>query len=82
MQTYTVDTYTRFAASAMAAVSVLRSIAAFAFPLFAPYLYDALKYGWGNSLLAFISIAIGFPAPIFLWVYGERLRKASPYATG
>ncbi|KAJ5081221.1 MFS multidrug transporter [Penicillium angulare] len=82
MQTYTVDTYTKFAASAMASVSVLRSICAFAFPLFAPYLYNALDYGWGNSVLAFISIAIGFPVPIFLWVFGERLRKASPYAAG
>lgn len=38
MQTYIVDTYTKFAASAMAAVSVLRSLAAFGFPLFAPYI--------------------------------------------
>jgi len=82
MQTYIVDTYTQFAASAMAAVSVLRSLAAFGFPLFAPYIYNALRYGWGNSLLAFISIGIGIPAPIFLWKFGEKLRKASPYATG
>lgn len=82
MQTYIVDTYTKFAASAMAAVFVLRSLAAFGFPLFAPYMYDALRYGWGNSLLAFISIVIGIPAPIFLWKFGEKLRRASPYATG
>lgn len=82
MQTYIVDAYTRFAASALAAISVLRSLAAFGFPLFAPYIYDALQYGWGNSLLAFISIGIGIPAPIFLWMFGERLRRASPYAAG
>lgn len=82
MQTYIVDTYTQFAASAMAVVSVLRCIAAFGFPLFAPYMYDSLHYGWGNSLLAFISMVIGIPAPIFLWKFGERLRKASPYAAG
>lgn len=82
IQTYLVDTYTRFAASALAAAAMLRSLAGFAFPLFAPYMYDKLHYGWGNSLLGFISVAIGIPAPIFLWKFGERLRKASPYAVG
>lgn len=82
MQTYLVDTYTLYAASALAAVSVLRSLAAFGFPLFAPYIYKSLDYGWGNSVLAFISIGIGIPAPIFLWRFGEKLRKASPYAAG
>ncbi|KAJ5563999.1 hypothetical protein N7513_000241 [Penicillium frequentans] len=82
MQTYIVDTYTRYAASALAAVSVLRSLAAFGFPLFAPYMYNDLSYGWGNSVLAFISLGIGIPAPIFLWKYGEKLRNHSPYATG
>ena len=82
MQTYIVDTYTQFAASALAAVSVLRSLAAFGFPLFAPYMYSDLHYGWGNSVLAFISLGIGIPAPFFLWKFGEKLRKASPYAAG
>lgn len=80
MQTYIVDTYTKYAASALAAVSVLRSLCAFGFPLFGPYMYDDLEYGWGNSVLAFISIGIGVPAPIILWKFGEKLRKASPYA--
>ncbi|KAH1335533.1 hypothetical protein KXX35_006063 [Aspergillus fumigatus] len=82
IQTYMVDTYTRFAASALAAVAFLRCICGFAFPLFAPYMYNALHYGWGNSLLAFVSIGLGIPAPIFLWKYGEILRKRSPYAAG
>lgn len=82
MQTYLVDTYTLYAASALAAVSVLRSLAAFGFPLFAPYIYKSLGYGWGNIVLAFISIGIGIPAPVFLWRLGEKLRKASPYAAG
>lgn len=82
MQTYMVDTYTRFAASALAAGAFLRSLAGFGFPLFAPYMYDALHYGWGNSVLAFVSIAIGVPAPIFLWKYGAKLRGKSTYAAG
>ncbi|EAW08799.1 putative MFS multidrug transporter [Aspergillus clavatus NRRL 1] len=82
IQTYLVDTYTRFAASALAAVAFLRCLCGFGFPLFAPYMYNALHYGWGNSLLAFVSIVLGIPAPIFLWKYGEALRKRSPYAAG
>lgn len=82
IQTYIVDSYTRFAASALAAATVLRSLAGFGFPLFAPSLYEALDYGWGNSLLAFIAIGIGGPAPFLLARYGEKLRKMSPYAAG
>jgi multidrug resistance protein len=82
MQTYMVDTYTRFAASALAAGAFLRSLAGFGFPLFAPYMYQSLHYGWGNSVLAFVAIAFGIPAPIFLWKYGELLRKKSTFAAG
>ncbi|BCS17756.1 MFS transporter [Aspergillus puulaauensis] len=81
-QTYLIDSYTRFAASALAATSFLRSICGFAFPLFAPYMYDALQFGWGNSLLGFISLGLGILAPIFLWKFGGALRKRSPYAAG
>jgi MFS family permease len=82
IQTYLVDTYTRYAASALAAAVVLRSLAGFGFPLFAPYMYSALGYGWGNSLMAFVGVAIGFPAPLLLWKYGARLRELSPFAAG
>ncbi|KAI9037722.1 putative phenol monooxygenase [Aspergillus affinis] len=82
IQTYMVDAYTRFAASALATAAFLRSLAGFGFPLFAPYMYDGLNYGWGNSLLAFVSLALGIPAPLFLWRYGEKLRKMSPFAAG
>ncbi|KAI4095096.1 MAG: hypothetical protein LQ339_007359 [Xanthoria mediterranea] len=82
VQTYLVDAYTRFAASAIAAATVLRSLAGFGFPLFAPYMYDKLDYGWGNSLLGFLAVGLGLPAPILLWTYGETLRKKSPFAAG
>ncbi|KIW09458.1 uncharacterized protein PV09_00338 [Verruconis gallopava] len=82
MQTYIVDSYTRYAASGVAAAVVLRSLAGFGFPLFAPYLYSNLGYGWGNSLLGFVAIGIGIPAPFFFWFYGEKLRARSQYAAG
>ncbi|RWA14779.1 hypothetical protein EKO27_g355 [Xylaria grammica] len=82
LQTFLVDTYTRFAASAVSAGTVFRSLAGFGFPLFAPSLYDRLGYGWGNTLLALLGVALGFPGPFLLWKYGERLRKRSPFAAG
>lgn len=82
IQTYIVDTYTRYAASAIAAVVVLRSAGGFGFPLFAPVMYRALGQGWGNSVLGFVGVAIGLPAPLLLWFYGERIRSRSTFSAG
>ncbi|KAI9780537.1 MAG: hypothetical protein M1839_006655 [Geoglossum umbratile] len=82
IQAYIVDSYTRYAASAIGAATVLRSLAGFGFPLFAPRLYHVLGYGWGNSLLGFLGIVLGLPAPVLLWKFGERLRAKSPFAAG
>ncbi|CAI7654373.1 unnamed protein product [Penicillium bialowiezense] len=82
MQTYIVDSYQTYAASAMAACAVLRSLCGFGFPLFAPYMYNSLGYGWGTSVLAFITMAIGWGAPFAFWHFGPRLRAMSRYASG
>ncbi|KAF1841382.1 putative MFS multidrug transporter [Cucurbitaria berberidis CBS 394.84] len=82
IQTYLVDSYTRYAASAIAAATVLRSLAGFGFPLFAPAMYRALDFGWGNSLLGFVAIALGVPAPFMLWKFGATLRAKSKFAAG
>ena len=74
IQGYLVDTYTRYAASAVGATTILRSIAGFGFPLFAPDLYNNLGYGKGNTVLAAVGIVIGWPAPFLLWKYGQYLR--------
>lgn len=80
--TYLIDCYTHFAASAIAAAVVLRSFAGFGLPLVAPSMYNKLGYGWGNSLLAFLAICLGIPAPFLLWKYGPVLRNQSKYAAG
>ncbi|KAG1724529.1 MFS polyamine transporter [Suillus lakei] len=66
IQTYIVDCFTLHAASALAAVSFLRSLAGFGFPLFAPAMYKALGFGKGDTILAVVAIVIGCPAYVFI----------------
>ncbi|KAL9621746.1 MAG: hypothetical protein Q9160_003864 [Pyrenula sp. 1 TL-2023] len=82
VQTYLVDAYTRYAASAIGAVTVLRSLCGFGFPLFAPTMYEKLGYGWGNSALGFVALVVGLPSPALMYWFGERLRRRSPFAAG
>lgn len=67
------DTFELYAASALAANTVVRSIMATVLPLAAPSLYQALGMGWGNSLLAFLALAM-VPVPLLLMKYGETIR--------
>ncbi|KAF2725432.1 MFS general substrate transporter [Polychaeton citri CBS 116435] len=73
INTYLIDTFTMYAASAMAANTILRSIFGAVFPLFALKMYNALGLGWGNSLIAFISLAL-CPVPFLFYAYGEKIR--------
>ncbi|KAE8362914.1 major facilitator superfamily domain-containing protein [Aspergillus caelatus] len=73
MQVYVIDSYAEYAASGLAAAVLLRNIAAFGIPLFAPYMFASLHYGWGNSVLAFPSVVIGIPSPFLFWIYRKRI---------
>lgn len=37
-------------------------------------MYETLNYGWGNTLLGFLSLAF-VPAPMFFYKYGGWLRS-------
>ncbi|GEQ68973.1 hypothetical protein JCM33374_g2643 [Metschnikowia sp. JCM 33374] len=74
LQSYLIDMNPAFAASSIAAASMFRFFLGFVFPLFAHAMYDKLGYGWGNSLCAFLAIALGIPFPFLCYKYGERLR--------
>ena len=75
VSTYLVDAYTTYAASAMAANTVFRSLAGALLPLAGPKMYERLGLGWGNSLLGFIALAL-CPLPVIFYVYGERIRTS------
>jgi hypothetical protein len=72
-----VDTFTIYAASALASNTVVRSIFGAVLPLCGLKMYDKLGLGWGNSLLGFIAVAM-IPASFLLLKYGEALRKRFP----
>lgn len=74
LQMYLVDAYTIYAASALAANTVVRSTAGAVLPLAGLEMYEKLGIGWGNSLLGFISLAL-VPIPFLILKYGETLRK-------
>ncbi|KAJ5638455.1 hypothetical protein N7528_000845 [Penicillium herquei] len=71
--TYLVDSYLRYAASVTAANTALRSLVGALLPLAGPSMYDTLGLGWGNSLLAFIALAM-CSVPFLFWKYGATIR--------
>ncbi|OBT63065.1 hypothetical protein VE03_07439 [Pseudogymnoascus sp. 23342-1-I1] len=73
IQMYMVDAFTIFAASALAANTVIRCILGAVLPLAGQDMYDTLGLGWGNSLLAFVALAFIW-VPWWLSVWGEKLR--------
>ncbi|KAL2811431.1 major facilitator superfamily domain-containing protein [Aspergillus granulosus] len=81
LQTYVVDSYTQHAASGIAAITVFRSFIGALLPLAGPSMYEALGYGWGNSLLGFLALAM-VPVPIGFYLFGRRLRRKFTVNTG
>ncbi|KAN0117373.1 putative caffeine resistance protein 5 [Hyaloscypha variabilis] len=76
---YLGDAYPDYAASVYAGNDFMRSSFGAGFPLFAAAMYNNLGVGWASSLLGFLSIAF-IPIPFVLYIYGERIRKASKRA--
>jgi len=77
IQNYLIDAFGSYAASALAANTLLRSIVGGLLPLAGLKMYDALGLGWGNSLIGFLSLAM-IPIPFAFYKYGEVIRKKYP----
>ncbi|OJJ03917.1 hypothetical protein ASPVEDRAFT_54208 [Aspergillus versicolor CBS 583.65] len=76
---YLIDSYTIFAASVLAANSVMRSGFGAIFPLFTTYMYDGLGIHWASSIPAFLTLAC-VPFPLVLYKKGKIIRKRCKYA--
>jgi multidrug resistance protein len=74
VQNYYIDSFSTYAASAIAGGSVFRSVVGGVVPLFAPKLFDKLGYGWGISCFGFIAVLIA-PSPLLFYYFGERVRE-------
>jgi hypothetical protein len=59
--------------SQTAASTALRSLVGAVLPLAGPSIYSALGLGWGNSLLAFIALALCV-VPLLFARYGAAIR--------
>ncbi|PLB52330.1 MFS general substrate transporter [Aspergillus steynii IBT 23096] len=77
IMTYIVDAFSVYSASALAANGLVRGIAGGLLLLGGPKLFERLGYGWGGTLLGFLSVAFG-GASLALWTFGKALRTRFP----
>jgi hypothetical protein len=78
--TYFIEAYPKYVASAIAGSTLLRSIGGAVLPLAGPSLFDHLGQGWGNTLLAAISLLV-CPMTVLLYKYSGMLRAKSSFGT-
>ncbi|KAI1259796.1 major facilitator superfamily domain-containing protein [Xylariaceae sp. FL1019] len=76
---YLVDTFTMYAASAIAANTFLRSCFATAFPLIIMPIYRNIGIGPGASIFAAFSTLL-LPVPFVFYIYGRRIRAGSKWS--
>ena len=76
---YLIDAYTIYAASVLAANSVLRSTFGAVFPLFTTYMYANLGIHWASSIPAFLALAC-VPFPFLFFKYGPAIRMRCKFA--
>jgi MFS family permease len=72
---YLIDTFQKYAASAVAANTFLRSVFAGAFPLFISPMLHHMGIGWGVSVFGFFAVAL-IPIPFLFFVFGKRIRAS------
>lgn len=77
IQTYVIDCYPTYAASANAVMTATRSLVGALLPLAGPKMFETLGLGWGNSLLGFLALAF-VPIPIVFNKYGKSIREKFP----
>lgn len=76
--TYLVDSFDEFSASALAAITMARSVGGAVVPLLGPVLYRVLGQGWGNSVFALLNL-VSCGIPILLYCYGSKWRAESKF---
>lgn len=78
---YSIDVYLLYAASALAANAVARSILGAVLPLATRRMFHAMGNEWALTFLGFLSLLFA-PVPFFFIKYGAQIRKRSRFAPG
>ena len=76
---YIIDAYLMFAASAIAANTIMRSIFGAVFPLFATYMMNGMGINWACTLLGCVA-ALFIPMPFLFYFKGKTIRAKSKFA--
>jgi hypothetical protein len=74
VQNYYIDSFEKYAASAIAAGALFRSVIGGVVPLLTPVLLENMGVGWGMSVFVFLSVLLA-PSPLLFYYYGEWLRE-------
>lgn len=77
---YIIDSYSSYAASAMAAKTFIRSEVGAMVPLFVTPMFHNMGFQWAGLLLACIALAIA-PIPFIFYKYGAQVRARSARAS-
>ena len=76
---YVTDLYGPYAASAVASLSLSRTLVAAAFPLFTTQMYEGMGSNVATSILAAVATVFAFTPFLFL-VHAEKLAGMSKFA--
>ncbi|KAL2075863.1 hypothetical protein VTL71DRAFT_806 [Oculimacula yallundae] len=75
---YLIDAYSKYAASALAAVGLLENISIAFLPLAAPTMYTNLGLHWASTILAVLSLLL-VATPLLVIKWGKDIRASSPF---
>ena len=78
--TYIVDSYSNYAASAIAAKTLMRSLIASAVPLYVNQMLHNMGFQYAGLLIALVACLI-MPIPFVFFRYGGPIRSRSKRAT-
>ncbi|EJD50112.1 MFS general substrate transporter [Auricularia subglabra TFB-10046 SS5] len=78
IQFYITEAFIPYSASAIAGITLLRSLAGTVFPLFGQQMFDKLGYGISGTIIAVCALP-AIPFPLILYKHGAYIRKRWPF---
>ncbi|KAI8459071.1 major facilitator superfamily domain-containing protein [Phakopsora pachyrhizi] len=80
-QSYIIEVYLMYSASALAANTICRSAVGAVFSLITRQMFNGMGTQWAATLLGCVSLILA-PSPFLFYKYGPRFRSESKYAPG